>query len=72
MASARQFCAERQRILEEFIDATYRCRRLQSVLTQERRWGRDTAELHARITEARHRRDRVKRTLLSHQELHGC
>jgi hypothetical protein len=72
MSPARKFCTAQHRLLKEFIDAVYRCSRLQLMLTQALARGGDAAALEARIDEAKGWRKLVKQALLSHQELHGC
>jgi hypothetical protein len=67
-----QFCVEEQRLLNEFVEAVYECNLLQSMRAQAllARDGNARA-LNAQIAEAKDRRERLKRTLLSHKELHG-
>jgi hypothetical protein len=73
MSPAPQVCAEKERLLNEFMDAVYQCNLLQSIQTQAllTRGGEDTA-LEGQMDEAKEWRERVKRALLFHQELHGC
>jgi hypothetical protein len=72
VSPAPQFCAERQRLLNEFIDAVYQCNLLQSMQTQALARDEDATAFEAQMAEAKEWREQVKRTLLSHQELHGC